>query len=615
MDIVGSYVRLRKRGRNYIGLCPFHTEKTPSFNVLDDKGIYKCFGCGEGGDVYGFLMKMEGLTFPEALERLAKQANIEYNRANVSQSQEKQDFTESLINTCRDYAGFCYKALRSPAGVDAMDYLRERRFSDETLKRFGVGYSPEGAASFLALRENQPLDLYEQAGIILRGTSGDPYDRFHGRVIFPIFSPVGRIIGFGGRVLASTSGSQHAKYVNSPETPIYHKSRVLYGLFQAKDAIRRQDYAILVEGYADVLALSQAGFQNVVAASGTSLTTEQLAMLRRYTKQIVLLFDADTAGKNAALRGIELAIAADFDVNTVVLPSGEDPDSFIRDKGAEAFAEQLDRKTSFFETKARLLQESGAFDTPEGSSRAVRSIVETIAKIPDGIKQELFIRRIAEKFKLRESTLLSELEKIIGNDRRRENREAEQAEHRRAAMEPPEEMMLHQTVATVASPAELMLLRCFVEDTETAYRAAIEMDFDFSLIEHHIVQAVIMKAIAEFEDRGSSPSTAELLDEFSDDPQTSDLIERAAAEREQISEEWVDGQSTVDEIRATIRVATHQSAAILARRSIEKQQAQLQQRLKEAHDEAVQHSLIEESMELGKKLAEVKAVQARFHLS
>ncbi|HYM35518.1 MAG TPA: DNA primase, partial [Steroidobacteraceae bacterium] len=357
VDVVSAHVRLRKRGRNYIGLCPFHTEKTPSFNVLEDKGIFKCFGCGEGGDVFTFVMKLEGLTFPETLEKLAAQAGIEY-KPKEHRTDGDQDKSEALSNACRDYAGFCYRALRAEAGKPAMQYLRERRFSDEILKNFGVGYAPEGKDSFITggERTTRTLGLYEEAGILIKSNNGEYFDRFHGRVIFPIYSPTGKIIGFGGRVMPSSSGTQLAKYVNSPETSLYHKSHVLYGLFQAKDAIRKQDFAILVEGYADVLALSQAGFTNVVAASGTSLTTDQLNLLRRYTKQIVLLFDADTAGKNAAFRGIDLALAADFDVSMIVLPAGEDPDSFIRTKGAAAFAEELGRRTSFIETKARLLR-------------------------------------------------------------------------------------------------------------------------------------------------------------------------------------------------------------------------------------------------------------------
>jgi DNA primase len=616
VDVVGAHVRLRKRGRNYIGLCPFHTEKTPSFNVLDDKGIYKCFGCGEGGDVFSFVMKLESLTFPEALEKLAAQAGIEYHPKERRPDGE-QDKSEALTNACRDYAAFCYKAIRGPAGLSAMEYLKERRFTDETLKRFGVGYAPEGKDSFIATSERsaRSLTLYEEAGILIKNNNGEHFDRFHGRVIFPIYSPTGKIIGFGGRIMPNASGQQLAKYVNSPETLLYHKSHILYGLFQAKDAIRKQDYAILVEGYADVLALSQAGFTNVVAASGTSLTTDQLNLLRRYTKQIVLLFDADTAGKNAALRGIELALAADFDVSTVVLPGDDDPDSFIRTKGAAAFAEELERRTSFVETKARLLRESGSFETPEGSARAVRSIVETIAKVSDPIKREFFVRKIAEKFRLMESTLLAELKKIRGSDETRERRLAEREKSITLSRqpEPPPEHVL--TSAPLAPPngAELTLLRSFLENTELAYQSAIEMDFDFGLIEHPAVQEIIRKSITEFESSGASPAISVLLEDFEDDEATRSLIVDAAARRIHISEEWVDAAPTELEIREQIRLAVHQSAAIISKKTLEQHLTTIRERLREPLAEEDAMTLLSESMEVSKRLEDLRAVQARMN--
>ncbi len=625
VDVVGAHVRLRKRGRNYLGLCPFHTEKSPSFTVFDDKGIFKCFGCGAGGNVFTFLMKIEGIRFPEALEQLAKQAGIEYSPSDRPVNKEQQDQTEALSNACRDYAAHCYRALRSEAGTIAYQYLRERRFNDETLKRFGVGYAPDGAASFLSStqRPASSLQLFEQAGIISRGNSGDHYDRFHGRIIFPITSATGKIIGFGGRVLPTNTpatGSQLAKYVNSPETALYHKSQVLYGLFQAKDAIRKKDFAILVEGYADVIALSQAGFENVVAASGTSLTTEQLNVLRRFTKQIVLLFDADTAGKNASLRGIELALVADFDITTVALPGNEDPDSYIRANGKEAFAEQLEKRTSFVESKTRLLKESGEFDTPERSAKAIRSIVTTIAKVSDPIKREFFVRRIAERFRLLESTLLTELKNIIQKDEAAEKRITSR-EERQLAPEPPPisgneydhfEMSAHNSGPP--TPAERMLLRTFVENTETAYRACIEMDFDFALLEHEITKSIIQVSINKFEEFGTPLNVLELLTEFDDDPNSKDLIIGCVSDVIHISDEWVDAELSHDEIREEVRLSAHQSCAMISKESLEKQLIQLRIKLNGDIGEDDLHSLLEESMLIGKKLEDIRGVQSRFHL-
>jgi DNA primase len=443
--------------------------------------------------------------------------------------------------------------------------------------------------------------------------------------MFPIYSPTGKIIGFGGRIMPSELAKSMAKYVNSPETSLYRKSHVLYGLFQAKDAIRKQDFALMVEGYADVIALSQAGFTNVVAASGTSLTSDQLNLLRRYTKKIVLLFDADQAGRNAAERGIDLALAADFDVNTVVLPGDHDPDSFLREKGAAAFTEELDRKSSFVETKARLLKDSGAFDSPESSARAVRSIVETIAKVSDPIKREFFVRRIAEKFRLLETTLLGELNKIRKGDEVRENRlrireEQQQHVHDEIPL-PPEpvgdpfdEFVMHVAPSTPPTNAELTLLRAFLENTGLAYKSAIEVDFDFTLVEHPIVQSVLMMCTREFEEAGESPSIAHLLEDFEDDEIARTMIVDAAAHRVQISDEWVDAAPTEFELHEQIRLAVHQSSAMIMRRALERELAVIRDRLKEPLAEEDTMKLMQESMEVSRRLEDLRGVQARFHL-
>jgi DNA primase len=573
VDVVSEHVRLRKRGKNHLGLCPFHSEKTPSFNVLEDKGIYKCFGCGEAGDVFSFVMKIEGLTFPETLQKLAKQAGIDYVRSE-RHPEEKEDKSEPLYNACHEFAAFCYRALRSGYGEAAMHYLQDREFSDEILKKFGVGFAPEGNASFLHSQEisKKTLLFYEQAGIISKGDNGDYYDRFRSRVIFPVMNPTGRIIAFGGRILPG-SNKELAKYVNSPETPIYHKSHILYGLFQAKDSIRKKDYAIMVEGYADVLAVSQAGFENVIASAGTSLTTEQLNLLRRYTKTIVLLFDADLAGKNAALRGIELALAADFDVSCIVLPSGEDPDSYLRKEGAEGFERQIAQRTSFIETKAKLLKEQGMFNSPEGSARAIRSLVETIAKVPDAIKRELFIRRIAEKFKLMETTLLMELQKITGRERRevvRKKVENNFVEENNTSN--TKSYLSHQS-HHVLSQAEKELLRAFLENTAVAYKAVIDLDFDFSLLENEYVKSIIMMAIKSYEETGESPSAAILLEAFHDDEPLRKLIIDTSIAQEKISEEWENAEKTQTDIDENIAQSAQQAASAIIKNSYQKEQA------------------------------------------
>jgi len=611
VDVVSEHVRLRKRGKNHLGLCPFHTEKTPSFNVVEDKGIYKCFGCGEAGDVFSFVMKIEGLTFPEALAKLAKNAGIDYVRSERSAEHQAEDKTEPLLNACHEFAAFCYRALRNDHNIQAMKYLLDRDFTEEILKKFGVGFAPDGHASFLHSQEisQKTLSIYEQAGIISRGENGEYYDRFRNRIIFPIMNQTGRIIAFGGRILPGAN-KELAKYVNSPETPIYHKSHILYGLFQAKDAIRKKDYAIMVEGYADVLAVSQGGFENVIASAGTSLTTDQLNLLRRYTKTIVLLFDADLAGKNAILRGIELALAADFDVSCIVLPAGEDPDSYLRKEGAEGFERQLEQRASFIETKARLLKEQGLFNSPEGSARAVRSLVETIAKVPDTIKQEFYIRRIAEKFQLMESTLLTELRKMTGRERREVIRKKVESNSTPGNSAQPEEQYTSYTSHPVPSHAEEILLHSFLENTGVAYKAVIELDFDISLIENEYVKSILITCIRSYEENGEAPTVAILLESFRDDEALRKLIIDTSVGGEKISEEW-EAQMTSGDIEERLAQSARQSAAAIMTQALEKKLGKLQQKIRQLTDETEISTVMEDILATAQQVKELKTLKVR----
>ncbi len=612
VDVVSEHVRLRKRGRSHIGLCPFHTEKTPSFNVVEDKGIFKCFGCGEAGDVFSFVMKIEGLTFPEALAKLAKSAGIDYTPQQRSGEQTSEDKAEPLIGACREFAAFCYRALRADQGNSAMKYLLDRDFTEEILKKFGVGFAPDGNSSFLHSQEisDKTLQIYDQAGIISRSDNGEYYDRFRNRVIFPIINQTGRIVGFGGRILPGMN-KELAKYVNSPETPIYHKSHILYGLFQAKESIRKLDYAIMVEGYADVLAVSQAGFENVIAAAGTSLTTDQLNLLRRYTKTIVLLFDADLAGKNAALRGIELALAADFDVSCIVLPVGEDPDSYLRKEGAEGFERQLAQKISFIETKARLLKEQGLFDSPEGAARAIRSLVETIAKVPDAIKQELYIRRIAERFQLMESTLLTELRKITGRERREDVRKRVESSQREEIASRQEKQFASHVIDIPPSRAELELLRTFLENAGVAYKAIIEIDFDISLIEHEYVKSIIFTCIRSYEENGEAPTVAILLEAFRDDDAVRKLIIDTSIAVEKISEEWENAELSTIQIEEKLAQSAHQSGVLIMSEVLEKRLNKLQQDIRQVKDEIEISKIMEDILATAQQIKDLKTLRMR----
>lgn len=582
IDVVSQYVQLRKRGRNFLGLCPFHNEKTPSFNVLEDKGIFKCFGCGQAGDVFSFLMKMEGLSFPEAIEKLAGAANIPYERhTNENRTKESQEL-ENLYVACKDFATFCFKALRSEQGKAAASYLQQRGFREEILHKYGIGFAPDHSQFVRSLEQAKAnLQPFERAGIVSKGERGDYYDRFRERIIFPIYSPTGKVIAFGGRIMPSAD-KQLAKYINSPETPIYHKSQVLYGLFQAKDAIRTNDFAILVEGNADVIALAQAGFQNTIAVSGTSLTPDQLNLLRRYTRNLVLLFDADLAGMNAALRGIELALSAGFDVSCLVLPNGEDPDSYVKNFGPEAFGEALERRTSFVEAKARILNDQGAFKTPESAARAIRSLVETIAKVPDVIKQELFIRRIAERFKIKETTLLSELQKLSQGGKKPPFKPKQPPKAQ------PEEFDISPNISHHSEPtrAEKTLLKAFLEEVSSAYMATVEIDFDFSLIDNELTRTVIMHAIRVYEESGIPPAATDVIEYFRDDTEIAAIVTDVMIERNRLSAEWkIVEVDKLDQVRMMAR----QAAATIMVEARNKQMFELQRQLQTARAEEQEH--------------------------
>jgi DNA primase len=417
VEVISDVVQLRQRGRNFLGLCPFHNEKTPSFNVLPERGIFKCFGCGKGGNAATFLRDFHNMSYPEALRELAKRAGIVLPDERDAHLQEESNRYQRAYEALRAAAHFYYRMLFSESGAVAMAYLRRRGFTNETIKTFGLGFSPESysatGAELKSLGHSEEALL--DAGLSGRNDSGKLYDRFRGRLMFPIHNTTGRIIGFGARRMndTDTTGPNAAKYVNSPQSLVYDKSKVLYGIFQAKDEIRRKKYAILVEGYADVLSVYQAGLKNVVASSGTSLPREQLRMLAGYCKRLKIVYDADAAGVNAALRGLDVAIEEGFDVEIVRLPQGDDPDSFIQKHGAEPFQRRLDEAQTLVAFKCEVLQSQGVMKSPSGQAEAVRSVLDTIARCPDQLKRDFMIRDVALRFALAEHDLYRELNIVL----------------------------------------------------------------------------------------------------------------------------------------------------------------------------------------------------------
>ncbi len=395
VDVVGEYVQLKKRSSNFVGLCPFHSEKTPSFNVNPRLGIFKCFGCGEGGDVFSFVSRMESLSFPEAVRVLSDRVGVVLPEEEVPGDEASEG--ESIYHALRFAARFFHGRLaKDPAAQTARDYLQNRGFTRESAKKFGIGYAPDEWDSLLteASEQHVAVDFLEKAGLVIaRKEETGYYDRYRHRLIFPIFSHVGKVIGFGGRILRE---DDQPKYINSPETKVYSKVRVLYGLYQSKNAIRGKEEAILVEGYTDVVSLHQAGVQNVVASSGTALTKDQIGALSRYCKVIILLYDADSAGLRAALRGIDLILEEGLIPYAVRLPDGEDPDSYVQQNGAAAFEAFLrDHRQNFIQFVLANAKAAGRMDSPEGIASVQRTILQSVARISDPLNREAYLRSAA----------------------------------------------------------------------------------------------------------------------------------------------------------------------------------------------------------------------------
>jgi DNA primase len=422
LDIISSHVALRKRGKNFIGLCPFHNEKTPSFTVSEDKQIYHCFGCGVGGNVFKFLMDFKSISFVESVQEVADIVGIKINLEKESNSEQQNELEEYYDINVLAAKFFSNKLLESNDGEIGREYFKNRKIKPSTQRIFGLGYTlPEWENLLFYLKENKvDLNKVKHLGLIDTRDDGSFYDKFRGRIIFPIFSPNGRVIAFGGRIMDSSAKT--AKYLNSPESTIYSKRKSLYGLFHSKDEIRKLNKVLLVEGYMDLISLYQNGVKNVVASSGTSLTEEQVQLLSRFTKNITVIFDADDAGQRAAVRSIEILLKHDFDVRAVLLPQGEDPDSFITKYGRQAFDEKISKAQHFLEFQTDQFKKAAAFDDPTKQAEAIRSLVSSASLVVDELKRNILIKSISKKFGLREKLIESEVEKQLKLTQSRENR-------------------------------------------------------------------------------------------------------------------------------------------------------------------------------------------------
>ncbi len=412
VDIVGDFVALKKKGVNYQACCPFHNEKTPSFVVSPAKGLYKCFGCGKGGNAVTFIMEHENMNYVEALRYVAKKYGIEIQEKELTPEQvQRNDNRESMMivsSYADDY--FRMQLHNSEEGqAVGMSYFRERGFSDKTIEKFGLGYCPSKGDRFSldALEKGYKEEFLVSTGLTIIKERGGYYDRFSGRVMFPIHSISGRVTAFGGRTLRTDKNV--AKYLNSPESEIYHKSNVLYGLFFARGAISKLNNCILVEGYTDVISMHQSGVENVVASSGTSLTEDQIRLISRFTKNITVIYDGDSAGIKASLRGIDMILAQGLNVRVVLLPEGDDPDSFARKYSATELAEQIEkRQEDFLMFKLRLLRDDASGD-PIKLAGLITDMVNSIAQIPDNISRSVYIKECSKAMNVDQNILTSEV--------------------------------------------------------------------------------------------------------------------------------------------------------------------------------------------------------------
>ncbi len=439
LEVVGEFVSLKKRGSNYTACCPFHNEKSPSFNVNPARGIYKCFGCGKAGDSVRFVMDIENIGYPEALRYLAKKYGIEIEEREQSPEELlRQNERESLFIALNFAKTFFQETMQQTEEGRSigLSYFRERGFLNPAIDTFELGYSLNiwDALRQEGQKRGYSLDILEKAGLILRRDDGKVFDRFRARVMFPIHNVAGRVIAFGARILIKDK--DQPKYLNSPETEVYHKSDVLYGIFQAKQSIRQTDVCYLTEGYTDVISLHQAGIQNVVASSGTSLTPGQIRLIARFTQNITILYDGDSAGIKAALRGLDLVLEEGMNLKLLLLPDGEDPDSYVQRVGAEAFKTYIQTNAQdFIEFKAKLLiSEAGADPSKIGS--ATTEVITSINKIEDVLKRNVLFKEIAGIFKADEKTIVYESNRLIRKQREKQNHDSELQKRREEKLEP-----------------------------------------------------------------------------------------------------------------------------------------------------------------------------------
>ncbi len=626
-EVVGEFVTLKRRGTNLLGLCPFHNEKTPSFNVSPAKGIYKCFGCGKGGSSVNFIMEHEHLSFVESLRWLAKKYHIEVQEKEERPEdiQERNDHESQIIVSEFAQKYFSAQLWENEYGrAVGLGYFYERGFRDEVIRKFGLGYCPDGKDPFTqsALKEGYKMEFLEKTGLTIKREDWIR-DRFAGRVMFPIHSISGRVIAFGGRTLSQEKSI--AKYLNSPESDIYHKSRVVYGIYQAKRAIIQEDKCYLVEGYTDVVALHQAGIDHVVASSGTSLTVEQIRLIRRFTKNITIIYDGDQAGIKASLRGIDLVLEEGINVKVLPLPAGEDPDSFSKALSSTALAQYIkENETDFIKFKTRILL-AGIENDPLSRAKLITDIVSSISVIPEEIVRTEYLKECSRLLEVREDVLYNEIRKLkLKKNEASPVRENPALPDQQTTSERPRSAK----IAHVENPFELeekeilrILLKC----------GSLKInDYEHEVSGEWITESVATYILAELEiDQMVSvnPLVNTILDEYRlhlgeiefdamrfftlhPDPQISFFASDLISERHPLSLFWERGGSHIEREEDLLQVVVPKLVREYKIRVVSSMMAQIESRMKVA-DAAKDFDHSMELMGAYQKLTEIKKILSR----
>lgn len=616
VEVIGDYVPLKKKGQNMWACCPFHGEKTPSFSISPSKQIYKCFGCGKAGDPIQFVMDIEGIGFQEAIRQLAGKYGIEVEEeANLSPEQNlEQNERESLFIATNFAKDFFIKNLDTEEGKSiGVSYFKERGFSPQIIQKFDLGYALDGWDNFLkaAKAAGYQEDILLKAGLILQ-KEGEPerlYDRFRNRVTFTIHNVSGKAIGFGARIL--TKDKNQPKYINSPETPIYHKSDVLYGMFQAKKAIRDFDNCFLVEGYTDVVSLHLSGIENVVASSGTSLTEGQIKLIRRFTNQVTVLYDGDPAGIKASLRGIDLLLEGGLNVKAVVFPEGEDPDSYSRKVGSQAFQQYLKKESrDFIGFKIGLYKEEIEQD-PIRKAGIIREVVQSIGKIPDPIIRSVYAKEASNLLAIEEEIIHAELNKIL---LKTQKEQFERAKEEKAIEESidelvaaPEEIPSEGTILLQERETMRLLINygSFRLDAQEVHFSRYVME---EIKEIAFQTPIYQKMLQVFKEQGVSGNipTDELFLNHSDTEIRQEAI-ALVTQRHEVSNHWKDKFQIFIQLESDdLATTAFKSILRLKRRFLQKMMEEAMAKIKEAEAMQLQEAEVNELLELYLELKKFK---------